>query len=221
MNTNPGILGTKLGVTQHFLEDGNLLAVTAIQAGCVVVGKRTQEKDGYDAVILGLGERKEKHTSKAVLGSLKKVGQSPKRYLRELRASAEQVAGYEVGQELKVDEVFEEGQMVDVQSTSKGSGFTGVMKRYNFAGAKSSHGAHEVYRHGGSIGTTTTPGRVMPGKKMAGQHGNQTVTVLNLRIVKVLPEKQMILVKGGVPGAKGAVVRVQGAVKRRGGKKKS
>jgi large subunit ribosomal protein L3 len=219
MNTHPGIIGTKLGMTQLFLEDGSLVACTVVQAGCVVVGKRTQEKDGYDALIVGLGERKEKHTSKAVLSALKKNEQTPKRYLRELRADAERVAGYEIGQTIKVEDVFEAGQRVDVQGVSKGHGFTGVMTRHNYAGAKASHGAHEWKRHGGSIGTTTTPGRVWPGTKMAGQHGNKTKSVLNVKIAKVDAEKQVVLLEGGVPGSRGSLVRVLGAVKKRGGKK--
>jgi len=169
--------------------------------------------------VLGLGERKEKHSTKPVVEALKKVGQTPKREIRELRASAEHAAAYEIGQEVKVDEVFSDGQFVDVQATSKGKGFAGVMKRHNFAGAKASHGVHEAKRHGGSIGTTTTPGRVLPGKKMAGQLGNKIVSVLNVRVVKVIAEKQLVLLRGGVPGAPGSLVRVQGAVKKDGGKK--
>ncbi|MEZ4443431.1 MAG: 50S ribosomal protein L3 [Polyangiaceae bacterium] len=221
MNTHLGIIGTKLGMTQLFLENGELLPCTVVQAGCIVVGKRTQEKDGYDAIILGLGEAKEKRTSKAVRVAFEKVGQKAPRVTRELRLDAATVAGYEIGQAVKVEDVFEEGQLVDVQGRSKGAGFQGVMKRHNFKGAKSSHGAHEWKRHGGSIGTNTTPGRVLPGKKMAGQHGNRIVSVLNQRIAKVIPEKQLILIEGVVPGSKQSIVRVQGAVKKSGGKKKA
>ena len=220
MNKHPGIIGTKLGMTQLFLEDGNVVSCTVIQGGCRVVGKRTQDKDGYDALVLGLGERKDKHTSKAVRTAFDKVGQKPPRLVREMRAPAEYVAGFEIGQEVKVEDVFEEGQKVDVKSTSKGRGFAGVVRRYNFAGATASHGAHEWTRHGGSIGTTTTPGRVLKGRKMPGQHGNKTVSVLNQKVVKVIPEKQLVLIAGGVPGAPSSLVRVQGAVKRSGGKPK-
>lgn len=221
MNDHPGIIGTKLGMTQYFKDDGTLIPCTAIQAGCVVINKRTVERDGYSALVVGLGERKEKHSSKAMIEALKKNGQTPKRVIRELRAPADRVASIEIGQELKVEDLFEEGQLVDVQGTSKGRGFTGVVRRYNFRGAGSSHGAHEWTRHGGSIGTNTTPGRVQKGKKMPGQHGNQTVSVQNLRVIKVIPEQQIILLDGGVPGSKTSLVRVQGAIKKAGGKKKS
>ncbi len=215
MNNKPGIWGRKLGMTQLFKDDGTVVPCTVVDAACTVVGKRTEDNDGYSALIVGLGERKAKHVSKAVLGSFQKVGQKPPRVVRELRSTPEQVGGCEIGQELKVDEIFEEGQFVDVQSKSKGRGFTGVMRRFNFAGAKASHGAHEAYRHGGSIGTTTTPGRVMPGQKMPGQHGNKVVSVLNQKIAKLLPEKKLILIEGTVPGAPDTVVRVQAAVKKR------
>ncbi|MBW2455887.1 MAG: 50S ribosomal protein L3 [Deltaproteobacteria bacterium] len=218
MNKHPGIIGTKLGMTQLFLEDGNVVSCTVIQAGCRVVGKRTQDRDGYDALILGIGERKDKHTSKAVRTAFGKVGQKPPRLVREMRGTPEYVAGFEIGQDVKVEEIFQEGQKVDVQATSKGRGFSGVVRRYHFAGATSSHGAHESTRHGGSIGTTTTPGRVLKGRKMPGQHGNKTVTVLSQKVVKLIPEKQLVLIAGGVPGAPSSVVRVQGAVKKGGGK---
>jgi large subunit ribosomal protein L3 len=221
VNTHPGIIGTKLGMTQVFKEDGSLIPCTVIQAGCIVVGKRTQETDGYDALIVGLGERKATRTSKAVRTAFEKVGQKAPQVVRELRGTAEYVASVEIGQPLKVEEIFEEGQRVDVQSKSKGRGFTGVMRRHNFAGSKASHGVHEWHRHGGSIGTNMTPGRVLPGRKMAGQHGNKIVSVLSQRVVKIDSERQLILLEGTVPGAKSSLVRVQGAVKRQGGKAKA
>jgi large subunit ribosomal protein L3 len=221
MNTNPGIIGTKLGVTQVFLEDGRVVSCTVVQAGCIVVGKRTQETDGYDAVILGLGEKKEKRTSKALKTAYEKREQKVPQIAREMRLSAETVASYELGQQIKVEDVFEEGQFVDVQARSKGAGFTGVIVRHNFAGAKSSHGAHEWTRHGGSIGMATTPGRVLLGKKMAGQHGNKTMSVLNQKIAKLVPEKQLVLIEGSVPGSKSAIVRIQGAVKKKNAGKKA
>jgi large subunit ribosomal protein L3 len=220
VNQHPGILGTKLGMTQLFRDDGTLVPCTVVRGGCVVVGKRTLERDGYSALVVGLGERKDKHASKALIGSLKKAGQTPKRVIRELRCSAEYAEQVEIGQPLKVEDVFEPGQLVDVQARSKGRGFTGVMRRHNFAGAKSSHGAHETQRHAGSIGMATTPGRVLKGHKMPGQHGNKTVSVLNLRIAKVEPERQLILIEGGVPGPNHGIVKVRGAVKKRGGKPK-
>ena len=217
MNQFPGIIGTKIGMTQVFQEDGTLVACTVVQAGCIVVGKRTEEKDGYSALIVGLGERKDKHTTKALRTAFAKNEQKTPRHVQELRVPADYAAGFELGQEIKVEDVFKEDQFVDVQATSKGRGFTGVMRRHNFAGAKASHGAHEWSRHGGSIGTTTTPGRVLPGKKMAGQHGNKVVSVLNQRVVKVIPEKKLVLIRGTIPGAKSSVVRVLGAVKKNGG----
>jgi large subunit ribosomal protein L3 len=220
MNTYPGIIGTKLGMTQLFQDDGTMVPCTVVQAGCRVVGKRTQDKDGYDALILGLGERKSKHTSKAVAKAAEKLGQKVARVTREMRVTADYAASHEIGADLKVEEIFEEGQLVDVQGISKGRGFAGVMKRHNFKGTKASHGVHETHRHGGSIGKATTPGRVIPGKKMAGQLGNKKISVLSQRIAKIIPETQLVLVYGSVPGAPQTVVRVQGAIKKAGGKKK-
>jgi large subunit ribosomal protein L3 len=214
VNKNPGIIGLKVGTTQVFTQDGELVPCTVIQAGCRVVGKRTQDKDGYDALVLGIGERKDKHTTKPQRMSFEKVGQKVPRYTREIRTTPEQVAAAEIGQELKVEEIFSAGQHVDVQARSKGRGFAGVMKRHNFAGSKHSHGVHEWHRHGGSIGTNMTPGRVKPGMKMAGQLGNKTVSVLNQKVVQVLADKQLVLVEGSVPGARGTVVRLQSAVKK-------
>ena len=185
-----------------------------------MVGKRTKEKDGYDALIVGLGERKEKHASKAVRTAYEKRGQKPPRHTRELRAPAEYVAGFELGHELKVEEVFEEGGFVDVQARSKGHGFTGVMVHHNFHGSKASHGAsHESHRHGGSIGTATTPGRVWKGTKMAGQHGNRITSVLSQKVAKIVADKQLVLIEGTVPGPKSGLVRVQQAVKKKSPKK--
>ena len=221
MNQNLGIIGTKIGCTQIFDDKGEVIRCTVVQGGCVVIGKRTLEKDGYSALIVGLGERKEKHTSKPVLGAFKKSGQSPKRTVRELRASPEQVAQFEVGQKVGVDQVFEVGQFVDAQGVSRGRGFTGVVRRWNFAGAVSSHGTHEYKRHGGSIGTNMTPGRTLPGLKMPGHYGSETVSALNLKVAKLIPEDDVVLIEGAVPGPRNAVVTIRGAVKKNGGKKKS
>jgi large subunit ribosomal protein L3 len=221
MNRNPGILGIKIGYTQIFDEKGEVLRCTVVQAGCIVIGKRTLEKDGYSALILGLGERKEKHTSKPLLGAFKKSGQTPKRTVRELRASAEHVAGFEIGQKVGVDQVFQVGQFVDAQGVSRGRGFTGVVRRWKFAGAVTSHGTHEYTRHGGSIGTNMTPGRTLPGLKMPGQYGNVTVSALNLKVAKLMPDDDLVLIEGAVPGTTNGVVIVRGAVKKNGGKKKS
>ncbi len=221
MNKHPGILGKKLGTTQIFLEDGTVVPCTVVQAGCVVVGKRTQEKDGYDALILGLGEKKATRTKKAVRTALEKVGQKVPAVTRELRATAEHVAKYEVGQVVKIEEVFEEGQKVDVQSKSRGRGFQGVVRRHHMRGVNATHGTHEWRRHGGSIGTNMTPGRVLPGLRMSGQMGNVVVSVLNQKVAKILAEQQILYIEGNVPGARNAIVRIQGAVKKNGGKKKS
>jgi large subunit ribosomal protein L3 len=215
VNTNLGIIGKKLGMTQLFSEDGTVIRCSVIESDLTVIGKRTKEKDGYDALIVGLGERKEKQTNKPLAGQYKKSGQTPKRFVRELRLAAEVVAKYEVGGKVKLDEVFEPGQFVDVQGITRGRGFTGVMRRWSFAGAVSSHGSHEYKRHGGSIGTNMTPGRTLPGLKMPGQYGNETVSVLNLKVAKVMPEESLLLIEGGVPGARNTVVTVKGAVKKK------
>jgi large subunit ribosomal protein L3 len=218
MNTYPGVIGRKLGMTQIFQDDGSVIPCTVVEARPVVVGKRTKEKDGYDALILATGERSAKRTSKPLAGFYAKANVPPRRHVRELRSSAEFCAGFEIGQELAIDSLFAPGQFVDVQGVTRGRGFTGVMRRHNFKGSVASHGAHEYMRHGGSIGTNMTPGRVMPGMKMPGQSGNEKVTVLNQRIVKLIPEENLILIRGGIPGSKNAFVIVRGAVKRRGGK---
>lgn len=218
MNQYPGVIGRKLGMTQIFLDDGTVVPCTVVESRPVVVGKRTRDADGYDALVLGIEERTEKHTNKPLAGQFKKAGVSPRRVLREFRCPADYASRFDVGQELKLDEVFSEGQVVDVQGVSRGRGFSGVMRRHNFAGSKSSHGAHEYMRHGGSIGTNMTPGRVLPGKKMPGQYGNKTTSTLNQRIVKVLPDESLILIRGGLPGSKNSLVAVRGAIKRRGGK---
>ncbi len=218
MNQYPGVVGRKLGMTQVFGEDGSVVPCTVVETRCVVVGKRTSEKDGYDALIVGYGERKEKHTSKPLAGQFKKANVSPARTLREFRLPADFVAAQEIGQPLKLEELFEPGQFVDVQGVSRGRGFTGVMRRYNFKGAVASHGSHEYKRHGGSIGTNMTPGRTFPGKKMPGHHGSATTTVLNQKVFKVLPDDGLLLIRGGIPGPRNGLVTVRGAVKRRGGK---
>lgn len=215
MNLNLGVVGRKVGMTQIIEEDGTVLPVTVVLADSTVVGKRTVEKDGYDALIVGVGERKEKHTTKPLAGYYKAAGVSPKRELVELRCSAEEAAAVEVGAVLKAEALFAEGQFVDVQATSKGKGFAGVMKRHNFAGAPGGHGTHEYFRHGGSIGTNMTPGRVFKGRKMPGQMGNKTVSVLNQKIAKIIAEDNLILVHGGIPGGANGTVIVRGAVKKK------
>jgi large subunit ribosomal protein L3 len=222
MNQNPGILGKKIGMTQIFDEKGEVLRCSVVQAGCVVIGKRTVEKDGYSALILGLGEKKESRTTKPVLGAFKKSGQTPKQIVREMRAAADHVAKFELGQKIPVDQIFEVGQFVDAQGVTRGRGFTGVMRRWNFAGGVNSHGTHEYFRHGGSIGTNMTPGRTLPGLKMPGHYGSETLTALNLKIAKLIPEDDLVLIEGAVPGPAKGIVTVRGAVKKKNaGKKKA
>lgn len=216
MNTNPGLIGTKLGNTQIFLDDGEVRRVTAIKAGpCTVVGKRTPAKDGYSALQLGFGSRREKLVSKPEAGNFKKANVEPPRVVREFRIDESLLERFEVGQTLGVADIFKDGQFVDVSGTSKGRGFTGVMKRHNFGGAGTvGHGTHEAKRHGGSIGMATTPGRTPRGMKMPGQHGNKKATILNLRIVKVLSDENIVLVDGGVPGSRNGFVTVKGSIKK-------
>jgi large subunit ribosomal protein L3 len=215
VNQHPGILGIKAGMTQVFREDGNVTPCTVVRAGCVVIDKRTLERDGYSALVLGLDERKPKHTSKAVLGSLKKVGQTPKRFVREFRCSPEYAATLEIGQTVKVEDVFAIGQFVDAQGRTKGHGFTGVMKRYHFKGACASHGAHENMRHAGSIGMNATPGRVLKGHRMEGHDGFDWRTVQNLKVVQIVPEQQLVLIEGAIPGPQSGMVTVRGAIKKK------
>lgn len=218
MNQHPGVIGRKLGMTQVFAEDGSVVPCTVVEASSIVVGKRTADKDGYSALVLGMEELKEEHANKPLAGQFKKANVAPKALLRELRCTAEFAAGFELGQELKVDQVFEPGQLVDVRGVTRGRGFTGVMRRYNFKGYRMTHGTHEYRRHGGSIGTRMTPGRVKLGQKMPGHYGNETVSVLSQRVVKVVPEQNLVLIQGGIPGARGGLVVVRGSVKWAGGK---
>ncbi len=162
----------------------------------------------------GFEERKEKHTRKPLAGFYKKANTTPKRVLKELRCEPDFAAKYEVGATLKLDEIFQEGGLVDTQGLTRGRGFTGVMRRWNFAGAGSdTHGTHEYRRHGGSIGTNMTPGRTLPNVKMGGQYGNETVSMLNLRVARVDAEKHLLMIEGGVPGTTNGLVLVRTAVK--------
>jgi large subunit ribosomal protein L3 len=215
MNINLGLIGKKLGNTQIFDAEGLVHRVTAIECGpCTVVGKRTLERDGYSALVLGFGQKREKSVNKPLAGFFKKLDQKPASKLREFRLPEEVVGKYEIGQQIKPSEIFAEGQLVDVSGDSKGRGFTGVMKRHNFKGSRTAtHGTHEYQRHGGAIGTNMTPGRVFPGLKMPGQYGAERVTIQNLRVARVLDEQNIVLVEGGVPGAPNAFVTVRGAVK--------
>ena len=207
--------GRKLGCTQLFTADGSVQRVTVIEAGpLTVISKRTKEKDGYTALVVGLEERKEKHTTKPVAGFFKKANMTPKRIVKEIRCTEEFAGKFEVGAVMKLDEVFQPGQLVDARGTTRGRGFTGVMRRWNFAGAGSdTHGTHEYRRHGGSIGTNMTPGRTLPNLKMGGQYGDETVSILNLKIARIDVEKHLLLIEGAIPGTKNGIVLVRHAVK--------
>ena len=209
-----GILGAKLGMTQVFDENNRVVPVTVVKAGpCVVTGIRTQETDGYDAVQIAFGAIDPRKVTKPVAGQFEKAGVTPRRHVAELRLeTAEQAAGFEIGQELGAD-VFEDGAFVDVTGTSKGKGFAGTMKRHGFSGQGASHGTQAVHRKPGSIGGASTPGRVFRGKKMAGRMGNERVTTMNLKVHKVDAEAGVLLIKGAIPGRNGGLVMVRSAVK--------
>ena len=216
MNTNPGIIGKKLGMTQLFTADGTVQRVTVIDMSDVsVVAKRTKETDGYTALIFGMTDAKEKHLTKADIGSFKKRGAAPKRELRELRCSDEYAAKFEVGAPIKLEEIFTVGQKVDTRGITRGRGFTGVVRRWGMAGFVQTHGTHEYRRHGGSIGTNMTPGRTLPNVKMPGQYGNETVSVLNLKVARIDSEKGLLMIEGGIPGSPNHIVLVRTAVKTR------
>ena len=206
-----GILAKKIGMTQIF-EDGKFIPVTVVEAGPnFVLQKKTVENDGYTALQLGFDEKKEKNTTKPVMGIFKKAGVNPQRFIKELRVDS--VEGYELGQEIKVD-VLAGVEFVDITGTSKGKGTSGVMKRHGFGGNRASHGVSRNHRLGGSIGMSTWPGKVLKGKRMAGQYGNETVTVQNLRVVKVDAENNLLLIKGAVPGSKNSYIVVKPDIKK-------
>ncbi len=210
-----GLVGKKLGMTQVFAEDGERIPVTVIHLGpCFVVGKRTIERDGYTALIIGFDEKPERLASKPERGLFTSAGTSALRVVQEFRLPAEQCDKYEVGQELKAADVFEQNVPIDVSGVSKGKGFQGVLKRHNMSGTKASHGVHEYFRHGGSIGCRLTPGRVHKGKRMAGQMGNEKVTLQNLQLLQIRAEDNCILVRGSIPGAKNGYVTVKKAATR-------
>ncbi|MFQ5514383.1 MAG: 50S ribosomal protein L3 [Myxococcota bacterium] len=204
------LLGRKLGMTQIFTEAGDRVPVTVVQTGpCVVVQKKTPEQDGYSAVQLGFEEAREKHLTRPLLGHFTKAGVTGRRHLFEVRLDPEQVAALEIGQELRCGETFEPGKKVDVTGTSKGRGFTGVVKRWGFKTHSSTHGTHEYFRHGGAMSAGTYPGRVPRGKKMAGQYGAERVTTLGLELVRVDGERDLLFIRGGVPGHRHGLVRVR------------
>jgi large subunit ribosomal protein L3 len=206
-----GILGRKLGMTQVWDADNRIVPVTVIQAGpCRVVQLKTPERDGYSAVQLAFGETKPSRLSKPELGHLKAADAGPAKYLAELRV--DDLQGFEIGQVVAAD-VFDAGERVDITGISKGKGFTGVMKRHNFRGQSASHGTHKKHRAPGAIGACATPARVFKGIGLPGQHGAGRVTTLNLEVVQGDPERNLLLVKGAVPGPTGSIVFVRDAVK--------
>jgi large subunit ribosomal protein L3 len=203
----PGILGKKLGMTNIFNADGDLVPVTIINADpCKIISIKTKEKDGYNAVQLGYGERKEKNISKPMLGQYKKNNLKPALALREFKGF--DMNTLKIGDEIKV-EMFSEGELIKVRGTTKGKGFQGVMRRHGFGGVGgTTHGQSDRLRAPGSIGASSYPSRVFKGQRMAGRMGNQVVTVSNLVVVKIIPQENIIMVKGAVPGAQNSIVEL-------------
>ena len=205
-----GIIGKKLGMTQIFDAKGNVIPVTLIEAGpCVVAQKKTVENDGYAAVQLAFEDAKEKHLTKAELGHFKKAGVSPKKHLKEFRL--DDTSAYEAGSVVTVD-TFAQGEKVDITGITKGRGYTGAIKRWNLAKLRMTHGVGPVHRQSGSMGVID-PARIFKNKKMAGQYGNEQVTVQNLCVVKIDADKNIIAVKGAVPGSRGGIVFIRDSVK--------
>ncbi len=208
-----GLIGRKIGMTRVYSADGNVVPVTVVETGpCVVVQKKEPAKDGYSALQVGFGSKKAQRVNKALQGHMAKAGKGAFEVLREFRL--DDVSGYEVGQEIKASDLFKVGDLIDVAGTSKGHGFTGVIKRWAFSGFPGSHGTHEYFRHGGSIGNRSYPGRVRKGKKMAGHWGNEQIATQNLLVVEIRAEENLMFVRGAVPGAKQGVVILRPAAKR-------
>ena len=208
---NKAIIGRKVGMTQIFTPDGKVVPVTVVEAGpCPVVQIKTVEKDGYAALKLGFDETSEKKLNKPELGLFKKAGVKPQKVLKEFRLA--DLSSYEVGKEVTVD-IFKNGDKVDVVGTSKGHGFSGVIKRWNHRRLKETHGVGPVHREVGSMGANSTPSRVFKQKHMPGQYGHERVTVQNLEVVRVDAARNALLIKGAVPGPKGSIVAVSDSVK--------
>ena len=205
------IIGRKVGMTQVFTDDGRVEPVTVIEAGpCYVTQIKSVEKDGYNSVQVAFGEIKEKNVNKCQVGAFKKAGVEAKRVLKEFRYN--DTSKFALGQEIKAD-MFSEGDIVDVSGITKGHGFTGVIKRWNQHRLKMTHGVGPVHREVGSMGANSTPSRVLKGKKMPGHYGHEAVTVQNLKVVRVDAERNLILVKGAIPGPKQAIVTIKSAAK--------
>ena len=203
----PGLLGKKIGMTSVFSADGKNVPCTVIEVGpCVVTQIKTVESDGYEAIQLGFEQKKDKHTTKPMAGHFSKAGVAPQRYLAEFKGFGE----YKLGDTITVDGLFAEYDFVDIQGTSKGKGFQGVVKRHGFGGVgQSTHGQHNRQRKPGSIGACSYPAKVFKGMRMAGQMGNEKVTVQNLQVLKVIPEHNLLMIKGSIPGSKGSIVIIE------------
>jgi large subunit ribosomal protein L3 len=215
MSLKMGLLGRKLGMTRVFHEDGTALGVTAVLLGpCVVVGKRTTDVHGYSALQLGFEETPSRLVNRPDAGVSKKAGlEKTPRVLREVRLNPADLDNFEVGKVLRANDVFKVGDVIDVVGTTKGKGYQGVMKKHRMAGDSATHGTHEFFRHGGSIGCRLTPGRVHKGKRMSGRMGGAKCTSSDLVVVKVLEENGVVLIKGAVPGPANGLVLVKGSVK--------
>jgi large subunit ribosomal protein L3 len=208
-----GLIGRKLGMMQFYNAEGNVIPVTVVETGpCVVVQKKETDTDGYTALQVGFGSKKAQRVNKAAKGHMAKAGKGAFAVLREFRL--DDVSQYQVGQEIKANDLFKIGDKIDVSGISKGHGYTGVIKRWSFSGFPGSHGTHEYFRHGGSIGNRSYPGRVRKGKKMAGQWGDEQISTLNLLVVDIRAEENLMLVRGAVPGSKQGVVILRPATKR-------
>jgi large subunit ribosomal protein L3 len=212
MKRTLGIIGRKLGMTQLFLEDGSVVPATVVEAGpCAVVQKKTKEKDGYNALQLGFLPKNSKSVNKPRSGHFKKAGVGTYEYVKEFRV--ESLEGFEPGKEVTLS-LFKAGDMVDVTGLSKGKGFTGVIKRYGFHGSPGSHGTHEYFRHGGSVGSATFPHHTFKGHRMPGHHGNERVTVQNITVLDVKEDQNLILLRGGIPGSRHGLILIRSATKR-------
>ncbi|MFH2035617.1 MAG: 50S ribosomal protein L3 [Candidatus Zixiibacteriota bacterium] len=199
------LIGKKIGMTRIFIETGEAVPVSVIEAGpCVVVAKRTTDKHGYEAVQVGFGDRRKNLFNKPIIGHFEKAGSEPKRFLKEIKTDN----AVEVGDELKAD-IFKKGERVDVTGISKGLGFQGAMRRHGFGGAQKTHGQSDRWRAPGSIGSSSYPSRVYKGMRMAGKTGKDKITVLNLEIVQVIDDQNLILVKGAVPGKNGTFLKIR------------
>ncbi len=203
----PGLLGKKIGMTSVFSADGKNVPCTVIEVGpCVVTQVKTAEKDGYEAVQLGFVEKKDKHTTAPMAGHFKKAGVAPQRHLAEFKGFDGE---YNLGDTITVD-LFNENDFVDIQGTSKGKGFQGVVKRHGFGGVgQSTHGQHNRLRAPGSVGACSYPAKVFKGMRMAGQMGNEKVTIQNLQVLKVIADHNLLLIKGSIPGSKGSIVLIE------------